>query len=49
MSLIENHYFSNSIIKNKKVTVDGELRLESNYYYFLENNKMYKQLKGVRI
>ena len=43
---MKNHYFSNSIIKNKKVTVDGELRLESNYYYFLEKNKMYKQLKN---
>ena len=42
--LKEDHYFINERIKNKKITKSEDLVQEDNYYYFKEDNNIYKQL-----
>ena len=38
--------FNNNLISDKKVTKSQELKKEYNYYYFIENNKLYKALES---
>ena len=39
-----NQYFNNENIKDKNFNYE-ELRKEYNYYYYLENNKIYKAIE----
>lgn len=41
---MQNNYFDNNLIKDSKVTNSKELKKEYNYYYFIEDNKLYKAL-----
>ena len=41
-------FFDNNLIVDKKVTNSKELKKEYNYYYFIEENKLYKALDTVK-
>lgn len=41
---MKDNYFNNNLINDKKVTTSKELKKEYNYYYFIEDNKLYKAL-----
>lgn len=41
---MQDNYFNNSLIKDEKITKSKELKKEYNYYYFIEENKIYKVL-----
>lgn len=42
---MKEQYFTNNKVVNEKITTSEDLRLQGDYYYFLENNKIYKVLK----
>lgn len=39
---MQDNYFSNNLIVDKKITSSTNLKQEYNYYYFIEDNKLYK-------